>query len=85
MIGRLVDGRQVVAEAPLQIHIRNAEPLRSKVAERLRRSGAPAVADGVCDSRDYDYGDLDLRPWFDRPDAMEHIDGLLGSRRISET
>jgi len=85
VVGRLLEGQKVVAEAPLRIQIRNAEPLRSQVAESLRRSGAPAVVDGVCDSRDYDYGDPGLRAWFDRPDAMDHINGLLGAGRISET
>lgn len=85
VVGRLLDGRQVVAEAPLRINVRNAEPLRSQVAESLRRRGTPAVVDGVCDSRDYDYADPALRPWFDRPDAMEHVDGLLAAGRITET
>lgn len=84
VVGRLLEGRQVVAETPLRLQIRNAEPLRSQVAESLRRSGAPAVVDGVCDSRDYDYADPSLRPWFDRPDAMEHVSGLLAAGVISE-
>lgn len=81
--GRLIDGGQVVAETPLRLRVQNAEPLRSQVAESLRRSRAPAVVDGSCDSRDYDYADPSLRPWFDRPDAMEHIEGLLASGKIS--
>lgn len=82
--GCLLDGAHVVAERSLNLQVQNAEPLRSRVAESLRRNGAPAVVDGSCDSRDYDYADPELRPWFDRPDAHDHIRAMLDEGRISK-
>ncbi len=71
-------GDRVAAAQAMTVQARNASALGGAVADSLRRSGAPAVLDGVCDSGVYAYDDPSLVPWFDRPqdEAFGHIADL---------
>ena len=62
----------VLAQRPITLQVVNRGPVAAQVADSLRRSGAPLVLDGVCDSAVYPYDDAEATPWFDRPVA----DGL---------
>lgn len=72
---------KVLAEQRLTVIVANEGPIAAAVADSLRRTGAPAVVEGVCDSGAYDYTDPSLFAWFDRPEpeALAHIAALLAS------
>lgn len=72
---------------PLSAHtfvlkVCNEGRIADQVRDSLRRSGVPLILEGPCDAAVYDYGDARLLPWFDRPDAMEHVEGWLRQGRI---
>jgi len=73
----------LLAETPVTLTVPALNSLGATVAESLRRSLAPLVIDGDCDSGLYDYADPALRPWFDQPEdvALAHIAGLEASGR----
>lgn len=66
---------KVLAEHRLTVIVANEGSITAAVADSLRRSGAPAVIEGACDSGTYDYTDPTLVAWFDRPEpeAFAHI------------
>ncbi|MBS0362538.1 MAG: phytanoyl-CoA dioxygenase family protein [Proteobacteria bacterium] len=69
---RLSEGGQTLAETALTLMLRNEGPTAEAVARSLKASGAPLIADGVCDSRTYDYADRSLAAWFDQgPEAVD--------------
>ncbi|MDH4186163.1 MAG: phytanoyl-CoA dioxygenase family protein [Nitrospira sp.] len=62
-----------------QIQVRDratSTMLNGKIRQSLIRNRVPVVTAGPCDSSLYNYGDRDLQPWFDKPDAMESISKL---------
>ena len=65
---------------PLQIA--NTGSLAETVRQSLRRSKTPLFVE-FCDSSQYDYSDESLKPWFDRDDALQHIEQRLLKREIS--
>jgi hypothetical protein len=67
----------------LRFILDNAGTLADRVRASLIRHGTPLIVDGVCDSRQYDYADISLQPWFDRTDAQLHIDSLAADTRIT--
>jgi hypothetical protein len=73
------------ASAQTRVEIANPGPLADKVRASMRDFGTPLAFAGPCDSSYYDYSDDSLRPWFDRPDAEQHIVALLQSGRIVES
>lgn len=75
---RLLDGRKVLAERSVTVHVRNQGETARRTAASLRAAGVPLAIDGAVDSRLYDYADPSLTAWFDRgPEAVEaHLAGL---------
>lgn len=61
--------------------ISNVGALAQETTRLLRRHGTPLFFVGPCDSTMYPYG-LHTA-WFDRPDADEHIAGLLAQGKIT--
>lgn len=64
------------------LRIANEGPLAAQVRASLQRSGAPLVIEGAIDSTHFDMRDRSLTPWFDRPDALGHVDELRRAGRI---
>jgi Phytanoyl-CoA dioxygenase (PhyH) len=67
-----------VGESPLwtgtiPFAVANLGPLADAVAGSLRSRETPLFVAPHCDASSYDYADEALRPWFDRPDALERI------------
>jgi hypothetical protein len=54
------------------------------VRNSLRAFGTPLVIDGPCDTKYYDYADATLTPWFDRDDALSHIQRRCLKQTINE-
>ncbi|WP_180978191.1 MULTISPECIES: phytanoyl-CoA dioxygenase family protein [Burkholderia] len=65
--------------------IEHRDGLAVKVSSLLAEAGTPPVFAGDCDSSYYPYDETAATPWFDRPDADEHIAALLRSGEISGT
>ncbi len=65
------------------INIRNEGAIAVQVRESLRAARVPLVLDGPCDAGLYDYADVALIPWFDRPDAGQTIHAWLAGRNIT--
>ena len=63
----------------------NTGPLAETVRESLRGRNAPLVIMDAVDSTDFDIENPALRPWFDRPDALEHIAALRAAGKIDAT
>ncbi|KVE38162.1 hypothetical protein WS68_24235 [Burkholderia sp. TSV86] len=76
-------GSTIRAETVFKIEHRNG--LAAKVSSLLSAAGTPPVFAGDCDSSYYPYDENGAMPWFDRPDADEHIAALLRSGEISDT
>ena len=49
----------------------------------MQRSATPLIVDGPCDSSHVHYSDRALQPWFDRPDALDHIRAVSERGMIS--
>lgn len=81
---RFTPAHGAAAEHAVRLKLRNHGALAQAVAASLRRSGAPVVLEGACDSTIYDYDDTAVTPWFDRPEteATAHVDGLLARGAI---
>ncbi|KAF0811704.1 hypothetical protein IGB42_03863 [Andreprevotia sp. IGB-42] len=73
------DGTLSTLETTLQIN--NAGSLAVETAALLKEHGTPIFFVGPCDSTAYPYPTHTA--WFDRPDAAQHIDGLLATGQIS--
>lgn len=71
------------ASVPLQIA--NVGRLAETVKKSVRRFKSPIIVDGACDSTHYDYADESIIPWFDRNDALQHIEDRLVMGEISES
>ena len=65
--------------------VRNHGTLAKKVKKSLQDRGKCIFEPGLPDSSLYDYRNTDLRPWFDRDDAKEHIKSRLKSKAIDES
>jgi len=79
---KLLGGGQEAWRHDFALHVANEGPLAEKVRESLRARNAPLVIVDSVDSSHYDMSDPALRPWFDRPDAFEHVDRLRAAGRI---
>jgi len=66
------------------VSVSNTGPLAEQVRASLRERGVPLAIAGMVDSTDYDMGNAELRPWFDREDAAQHIERLKRDGRIDE-
>ena len=64
--------------------VANTGPLADAVRESLRERNAPLVIVDRVDSTDFDIDNPALRPWFDRPDAMKHIEALRAAGKLDE-
>lgn len=74
----------VLWSAAATLTVVNDSPLAARVRESLVRRGTPLIVDNVIDSADYDFADASLAPWFDRPDAKEHIAALRAAGTIDD-
>jgi hypothetical protein len=72
-----------LASSTFALRVKNDSTLAARVRESLTRSRTPLFA-GCLDARLYDFADEALRPWFDRPDADEHVARLLRAGEIDE-
>lgn len=75
---------KLIDEITQNITIQNPGGLFDKVQNALEKFGTPIIFEGVCDSSMYPYEDGDIKPWFDKPDANNHITKLLKNNSISE-
>ena len=57
----------------IALQVENTGPLAQTVRRSLREFGTPGVLETPVDSTSFDARNPDLRPWFDRPDALEHL------------
>lgn len=80
---RLIRGDEILVERELTLNVRNEGELAERVRVSLLKSGTPLVIEKPCDSAYYDYADVDVTPWFDRPDALDAIQAWLSSGEIS--
>jgi len=74
------DGTRSLLATPIGVD--HAPGLAEQTARYLRASGTPLFFKGACDSSMYPYGET-TAAWFDRPDADEHITGLLQRGEIN--
>jgi hypothetical protein len=65
------------------VNVLNRGCLADQVRASMRSYGTPLVVDGACDSSHYDFADESLKPWFDRPDALDHINEMQQNGRVS--
>lgn len=77
-------GREIWSDVT-QLNVVNTSWLARAVADSMRRHGTPLVLDGCVDTTHYDYADLSVQPWFDRPDAGAHIAARLAAGELSQT
>lgn len=57
-------------------------PRRTAMRSALLANGTPAVTVALCDSKQYPFDTPDLQPWFETPNAEQHIQSLLDSGSI---
>ncbi|WP_269531843.1 phytanoyl-CoA dioxygenase family protein [Chitinimonas sp. BJYL2] len=57
----------------VEFDVSNVGELAESVSANFRRNEVGLVVDTFCDAESYDYADDTLKPWYDRPDAMEQI------------
>jgi ectoine hydroxylase-related dioxygenase (phytanoyl-CoA dioxygenase family) len=74
----------VVFTAAIPISLEFEGDLARVVRHSLLEAGVPFAYSGLCDSSIYPFNDSDVRPWFDREDADQHIDKLLQNRYIDQ-
>jgi ectoine hydroxylase-related dioxygenase (phytanoyl-CoA dioxygenase family) len=74
----IADHATIVWRDTATLNIHNDGQLADRVRASLVAFGTPVVVDGPCDTTHYDFADTTLRPWFDRPDALDHV------RRLAE-
>ena len=67
------EGGETVWSEKFDLNVSNVGPLADTVRASLRAKGAQVVTEGLVDSTTYDIANPSLTPWFDRPDALEHL------------
>lgn len=77
------DGAELWSEQQI-LEVANVGELAEKVRASLEKFGSPLIGDGTCDSTFFDYQDESLTPWFDRPDAAEHVAAKYAAGEIDE-
>ncbi len=75
-------GAETVWSEKLDINVSNAGPLAEAVRASLKARNTAVVSEGLVDSTTYDIANPSLTPWFDRPDALEHLARLREARTI---
>lgn len=66
------------------VTVRNGQEISGPVAESLRRQGVPLFVQERVESKLFDYTDMALLPWFERPDALETVSARLQAGEITE-
>lgn len=66
------------------ININKASGLFETVQEALLKFNTPVIFEDACDSSMYPYDFVQMKAWFDRPDADQYINNLLNKNHISE-
>jgi hypothetical protein len=84
LVAAVEDERGKSARTTVDLQVSNTGPLAERVRESLKRYGSPFAIVGKIDSSAYDIHNPELLPWFDRPDAREHIARLRAENRINE-
>lgn len=72
----------ILWERSFSIRAANMGKLAEAVRASMQAFGTALVVDGGCDASHYDFADPKLKPWFDRPDASEHIRSLKDTGKI---
>ena len=75
VVYELTEANGAVSTLERELDVGPLSQLGEETAELLRKSNVPLVFEGECDSSYYPYSKH--QAWFDRPDAEEHIAGLL--------
>ena len=74
---------EILASERFQMNVLNEGPLAARVRESLSSRNSPLIFDGLVDSLCFDIANQSLLPWYDRPDAREHVRKLLDAGDIS--
>jgi hypothetical protein len=72
-----------VWQAAIPFQVNNSSALGTAVRKSLQRSRTPVVFEGPCDAGYYDYSDESVRPWFDRPNALEYLEAFATFDKLS--
>jgi hypothetical protein len=70
-------------DAAVPFHVNNSSKLGAAVRKSLQNSRTPIVFEGPCDTGFYDYSDASVRPWFDRPNALEFVEAFVASDHLT--
>lgn len=76
--------KEIILKERIIFSVKNTGEIAKKVSESLLKKNVCLFLEGACDSSYYDYNDINLLPWFDRPDALEIINTWLGDGIITE-
>jgi hypothetical protein len=76
------DGAGEVWSDKFSCSVSNSGPLAEQVRANLRENGAPLVREGLVDSGWFDIDNPALAPWFERPDALDHLASLRRSGAV---
>lgn len=74
---------EVLCQAIAEFHVLNEGKIAAKVRDSLQVTGVPTVFSSPCDTTIYDYANLELAPWFDKPDALEIIEAWEARNEIT--
>jgi hypothetical protein len=78
------DANSTIWSGSIAFVVTNVGILAEKVRSSLRGQGTPLVVEGgESDSSQFDFADASLQPWFDRPDAQQHIDRVVTANRLA--
>ncbi len=73
---------KTVWSGDINLNVMNRGYIANGVRRSLQRSHIPVIVEGPCDSGYYDYSDLSIIPWYDRPDALENLASWLNKGEI---
>jgi hypothetical protein len=65
------------------LNVSNAGPIADRVRASLREHGTPMVLEGSVDSSAFDIAAPSLAAWFDRPDALSHLEAMRESGAVT--
>lgn len=74
---------EVLGSERFQMNVLNDGPLAARVRESLSSRNSPLIFDGLVDSQCFDIANQSLLPWYDRPDAREHVRKLFEAGEIT--
>jgi hypothetical protein len=83
LVTRLSHEGRELWRSSFRFDVRNEGPLAERVRASLLRHHTPLVVEDFADSAHYDLADAGVQPWFDRPDAREHLASMRRAGRIT--